>query len=373
METRGTSFATAGRGVGRASNRFALDYREEAKALGRPACPIIDFHTHVNGPRAALVWLDAAQAFGIDRVLTMVRRADAPVVRAALGRRVGFIAFPDFRQADRGHAMREGFLDDIRAFQGEHGARMIKLWNAPRLREYFPDATGLDLVEFDGHWRVRQVELAERLGMSVMVHVADPDTWFQSRYADASKYGRKRDHYRGLEAMLERFRGVKWFAAHMAGMPEDLDFLDAMLERHPNLHIDTSATKWIVRELGRHPVARVRAFLTRWSGRVIFGSDIVTTDEHLVPTNGGAASPMGELADSQESAFDLYASRYFALRTMFERSHEGESPIADPDLAMVDPSRHGPLDAPTLRGFELPRDMLTTLYRDAALATGLFD
>ncbi len=373
METRGTSFATAGRGVGRASNRFALDYRAEAAALGGPVCPIIDFHTHVNGPRAARVWLEAAEAFGIDRVLTMVRRADAPVVRAALGDRVGFIAFPDFRNPDRGHAMRAGFLDDIRAFRDEHGARMIKLWNAPRLREYFPEATGLDLIEFDGEWRVRQVELAERLGMGVMVHVADPDTWFASRYADVSTYGRKRDHYRGLEAMLERFRGVKWFAAHMAGMPENLDFLDGVLERHPNLHVDTSATKWIVRELGRHPAARTQRFLSRWAGRVIFGSDIVTTDEHLVPTNGGAASPMGELADSEESAFDLYASRYFALRTMFERSHEGESPIADPDLAMVDPARHGPLDAPTLRGLNLAPEMLRTLYRDAAIASGMVE
>ena len=339
--------------------------------MGPPVTPLLDFHTHVNGLEASLVWQEAARVFGVTHALTMVRLQDAGALRRIMGDRIGFIAFPDFRAADRGKAMREGFLDDIRAFHGEHGARMIKLWNAPRLREYFPDATGLDLVEFDGEWRVRQVELAERLGMSVMVHIADPDTWFATKYADASKYGRKRDHYRGLELMLERFRGVKWFAAHMGGMPEDLDFLDGLLSRHPNLHLDTSATKWIVRELSRHEPGRFTAFLAKWAGRIIFGSDIVTTDEQLKPTAGQAAHPMGELADSPESAFDLYASRYCALRMLFESAYDGPSPIADPDLAMVDPQKHTMLDAPRLRGFALPEAMLRTLYSGAAKATGL--
>jgi hypothetical protein len=53
---------------------------------------------------------------------------------------------------------------------------------------------------------------------------------------------------------------------------------------------------------------------------------------------------------------------------MWEGHGEVESPIADPDLAMVAPDRHGPLDAPPLRGLALPPDLLRVLYRDAALA-----
>ena len=41
---------------------------------------------------------------------------------------------------------------------------------------------------------------------------------------------------------------------------------------------------------------------------------------------------------------------------------------SDPDLAMVDPSRFGPLDSPVLRGLRLPPDLLRVLYRDAAIA-----
>jgi hypothetical protein len=47
---------------------------------------------------------------------------------------------------------------------------------------------------------------------------------------------------------------------------------------------------------------------------------------------------------------------------LWERSEELESPISDPDLAMVDPSRH-PNDAPMLRGQALAHEALTDLYR----------
>jgi hypothetical protein len=33
---------------------------------------------------------------------------------------------------------------------------------------------------------------------------------------------------------------------------------------------------------------------------------------------------------------------------------------------MVEPSRYSDMDAPTLRGFALPRDLLQSLYHDAA-------
>ncbi len=366
MQDAGSFFTTSGSKPCTAANRFGVDYADVAARLGPPPAPITDFHTHVNGTDASVIWRDVARLFGIERVVTMVRLCEAPAVRKVLGDMVEFIAFPDFRAPDRAKAMTEGFIEDIRRFHGDHGATMIKLWNAPRLREFFPGDAGRDMVEFDGAWRVRHVEEAQRLGMSVMVHIADPDTWFATKYADAAVYGRKIDHYRGLEVMLERFRDTTWYAAHMGGYAEDLDFLDGLMARHPNLRLDTSATKWVVRELSKHPRERVLRFFSRWRGRILFGSDIVTTDEHLSPKQGAPAHPMGDLADSPASAFTLYASRYAALRLMFETAYEGESPIADPDLMMVDPAAHGPMSAPRLRGFSMPADLLRVLYHDAA-------
>jgi hypothetical protein len=120
----------------------------------------------------------------------------------------------------------------------------------------------------------------------------------------------------------------------------------------------------VVREISHHSGDRVRAFMHRWRGRILFGSDIVTNEEHL--QGGDKTTEMAAKASDHESAFDLYASRYWALRALWETDWSLESPISDPDLAMVDPGRH-PHDAPRLEGKRLPTDTLRQLYREAAL------
>lgn len=360
------SDALAKTGGGRATpaNRLGIDYLSAARDLPVPPAGMVDIHAHVAGERACEIFRDVARAFGVSRVYSMGPLPQAGPIRDRLGEFVRFIAFPNFRAADRVHSFTQGFLDDIRRFHGEFGARIVKLWNAPRLRELIPKDLHADVIEFDSPWRVRAAELAQDLGMMMMVHVADPDTWFATRYSDAAVFGRKRDHYRGLEAMLDRFP-MPWIAAHMGGYSEDLDFLSGLLDRHANLSLDTSATKWVVREISRHPRDKARAFFIRYRTRLLFGSDIVTTDEHLTPpplAAGAARHPMADLASSPQAAAELYASRYFALRTLLETDYEGESPIADPDLKMVDPSKFNDMSAPTLRGLALPRDVIEDLY-----------
>ncbi|MFN7614186.1 MAG: hypothetical protein ACK5P8_03220, partial [Phycisphaerae bacterium] len=88
--------AGAAHKTARAENRFGLDYRRCAAALPTLPCPIIDVHAHINGERAALIYRDVAQTFGIEHVFTQVRITDAPLVRRVLGDFVSFIAFPQF-------------------------------------------------------------------------------------------------------------------------------------------------------------------------------------------------------------------------------------------------------------------------------------
>ncbi|MBL8762642.1 MAG: amidohydrolase family protein [Phycisphaerae bacterium] len=347
----------------RAANRFGWDYRDKAAELGAPCVPVIDIHAHVHGVGACRIYDQARTCFGIERTYTMSRVTDAAAVRDTLGPSVRFIAMPNFGDPDRARAHRDGYLPVIETFRRDFDARMLKIWNSPRLRDILPDGA-TDLSEIDSPWRVKACELGQSLGMMFMVHVADPDTWFSTKYADASRYGTKRAQYEGLERMLDRF-AAPWIAAHMGGWPEDIGFLDGLLTRHPNLHLDTSATKWMVRELSRHPAPEMLAFLWKWDGRILFGSDIVTTDDHLQPVKS-MGSPMSDLAQSPEEAFDLYASRYWALRWMFEGSGDAPSPIADPDLMMVDPGRYDANSAPNLRGFALPENLRRTLYRGAA-------
>jgi hypothetical protein len=345
------------------SNSIGMDYRAEARAFARLPYPIIDAHAHVHGERAAALLAESMDLYGIGRIHSMTRLEDIPTIRRVMGDRVRFIAVPDFGHADRIAAHGKHFLERIRHFHAE-GARLCKFWAAPRGIDFGTEAGDPGLLRLDAPHRLAAMDEAASLGMVMMAHVADPDTWFATKYADASRYGTKAQHYEPLERLLDRYPNP-WMVAHLGGFPEDLAFLSGLLARHPNLHLDASATKWIVREISRHPRADVVAFLERWRGRILFGSDIVTSEDHL--NAGEKKTEMAAKASDQESAFDLYASRYWALRTLWEGNWDAQSPISDPDLAMVDPARH-PHDAPPLRGKALPADLLKVLYHDAAQA-----
>lgn len=338
--------------------------------MPEPPVPIVDAHAHISGERATRIYDGVRREFGVVETYSMTQIANAALVRGLLGPSVRFIAFPSFSEPDRARAFRDGYIRTIERFHAEFGSRMLKLWGSPRLRDLIPETVGApfgatDLVEIDSPWRVKACEVGTSLGMMFMVHIADPDTWFSTKYKDSRVYGTKRQQYEGLERMLDRFTNP-WIAAHMGGWPEDLGFLDGMLARHPNLYLDTSAMKWQVRELSRHPREDAQAFFIRWgrAGRLIFGTDVVVTDDH-VQKSKSAGSAMGDLADSPESAAELYASRHWCLRTLLEGDYDGESPVADPDLAKMDPERYDAMSAPRLRGLALPRDVLAELYGGA--------
>lgn len=346
-----------------AANRFGWDYRAKAAELGPPVVPIIDSHTHIHGTKAAKVYDEARKLFGVRLTYTMTQLPLAAPVRDMLGDSIRFIAIPTWSDPDRNGAHRRGYLKTIEAFHRDFGARMMKVWASPRLRDFVPDGA-TDLADIDSPLRREHCKLAQSLGMMFMVHVADPDTWFATKYRDGVQYGTKAHQYVGLERMLDEFPSP-WVAAHMGGWPEDLDFLDGLLTRHRNLHLDTSATKWVVREISRHEPSRSAAFFERWRGRILFGTDLVTVDDQLSATKT-AGSAMGDLASTPEQAFDLYCSRHWALRALFESTYSGESPIADPDLKMVDPAKYNDLSAPPLRGLGLPPDLLRVMYADAS-------
>lgn len=352
------------------TNLRGLDYRAEAARLGTPAAPIIDVHAHINGLLAPRVYAEAREAFGVTRTYSMTNLEFADPVRAALGDSVRFIAMPRFGAADveeRRHAFTQGFLDDLKTWHGL-GCRMCKLWTAPRGRDIGRALGDPTLLTFGGEWRLRHMDRAAELGMMFMAHVGDPDTWFRTKYGDAGVYGTKASHYETVERALEAYR-VPWVLAHMGGWPEDLGFLAGLLERHTNVYLDTSATKWMVRELGKHPLGAVRGFVERFRDRLLFGSDIVTLDDHLGSTKvsnlGGGEK--GRQASSEAEAFDLYAGRYLALRTMWETGYDGPCFFADGDLHMVEPGRYSVTDAARLVGQSLPEGLLRGLYHDNAV------
>ncbi|MEM1165626.1 MAG: hypothetical protein AAGI30_04975 [Planctomycetota bacterium] len=360
------------------ANLLGLDYRAEVVPggpVGTPPVPIIDAHCHINGGRAARIFGQVMTAYGIERVYSMTVLDVAADVREALGDRIRFMAVPRFTAKDKLTAFTTGYVDDLDIWHTEFGARIMKIWNAPRWRMFAKQIAGgaghdpKDFVGLDSYWRRKHIDKAVDLGMAIMVHTADPDTWYATKYADTEFYGTKAEHTDEFEAFVERMAPRPIIGAHLCGLSEDLDRLDQLLTRHDNLYTDASATKWIVREISKHEAERVRAFMTKWKGRVLFGSDIVTHDEHLESSDPDDTKFAVQLANTEGEAFDLYASRYWALRTLWERDWEGRSPIADPDLAMVDPERFDELSSPRLAGKALGRELLETFYRGGAAET----
>ncbi|MFI4883074.1 MAG: hypothetical protein ACIAQU_10875, partial [Phycisphaerales bacterium JB064] len=171
------------------ANLLGLDYQAEAQRFGPPVVPIIDSHAHINGAQAAPVYRRAMEAYGVKRVYSQTQLAQAQTIRDALGERVRFVAIPEYMADDRRRAMREGFFENMRRFHGEFGSRMLKFWAAPRLRDFLDPEKDSDIIRIDSPLRRELASEAVSLGYMFQAHIADPDTWFATKYADASKYG----------------------------------------------------------------------------------------------------------------------------------------------------------------------------------------
>jgi Amidohydrolase len=312
---------------------------EEAQAAGfgtppprAVACPIVDVHTHMTEPATNHELVDAARRYGVARLVAIVPLDDGLALERRYPDEIAIAARALVQQPAESPAraadsrpIEERTLEMIpRA--AANGVRLIKFWFAPRIRDrlnFLFDSPRLDRV-FDA--------IAAH-GLGILVHVSDPDRWFERKY-DPAKYGRKADQYPMLERRLAQYPTVPFIAAHMGGDPEHLDHLADLLIRYPNLYLDTSATKWIVRELGRQQEA-ARTFFRRWADRVCFGTDQVVLRE---------PDPV------------RYLVRYWVHQMFWETDLVCPSPIPDPDAD----------GTPMLRGLNLPADVLEQMYWQTA-------
>jgi hypothetical protein len=310
-------------------NRTGVNYRA---LMPRP--PIrgrfIDGHLHLLARRHADVWMRCADHFGIDHFVSQTPLEEAIVLQRTWGHRVTFVAVPNWWKLHEPGAL-EDWLRRLEAFDNL-GARMAKVHLAPGTMK----RTGL---RFD-HPTVKRVlrEIRDR-GMIIMTHVGDPQLWYDGKYKsdDPHFLGSRRVQYDLWEAALEEFRGTPWLGAHLGGWPENLPYMQTLLDRFPDLYLDLSATRWMMRELSRQRDA-AREFVIRNADRIIWGSDQVSGDNR---------------------DWDFLASRWWCHRKLFETAINEETPIVDPDLSAD--------NQPGLAGFALPAPVLQKIYRDTCL------
>ena len=282
--------------------------------------PIIDAHCQVTNVPATARNVEAGRLYGVVRWMGILRQAQVATIRRNFPGVFGFSVWTDHRDTARRDFLERNLRTVHEAAAA--GAHCIKFWYKPEFNArsgwYFDDPR-LDplFTAICDH------------GLPALVHIADPDLWWNAQYKDAQRFEAKRFTYRQLTNTLGRF-----LVAHLGGWPENLPFLDEMLDGHPNCYLDTSATKWMARELSRQPEA-ARAFMIRNAKRLLFGSDLV---------------PFKRVDVAH------HCSRYYVLRHLLEMDGPIVSPIEDPDAG-------GPV---TVHGLALPPATLKQLYHDNA-------
>ncbi len=288
--------------------------------------PVIDFHTHLLAARHGKAWFEAARHFGIDHFVTMTPLEEALGLARDFPGRIQFIVIPKW--SDPAPDWIDDWLRRLESFYNL-GSRIVKFHQAPSTMQ---KRGRLDSPLYKPIFR----EIVARK-MAVMTHVGDPDTWYCTRYSDCGKFGARNDHYAMWEAVMGEYPDLPWVGAHMGGNPENLPRLQRLLDKFPNLSLDCSATRWMVREISLRR-DEAREFFIRNSDRILFGTDQVSGDER---------------------GFDFLASRFWAHRKLWETAYIGPSPIFDPDL---------PQDQqPHLRGLALPDETIQKMYHDNAV------
>jgi predicted TIM-barrel fold metal-dependent hydrolase len=194
------------------------------------------------------------------------------------------------------------------------GARGLKIFKALGLqvRDGSGKLVSPDDPRLDPIWTA-----AGELGVPVLIHVADPVSFFEPLDRTNPSYltltRRPEWHFYGPEfpsfqelieagiRLMSRHPGTTFITAHTGWYSENLKFVsEQMLDELPNMVTDFSAR---IRFLGIQPYS-ARKFFIRYQDRILFGTDgtpseefyqayfrfLETADENFAPSSGRALS-----------------------------------------------------------------------------------
>ncbi|HEY5240634.1 MAG TPA: amidohydrolase family protein, partial [Polyangiaceae bacterium] len=238
------------------------------------------------------------------------------------------------------------------ARQGAAGFKEFK-----RLGLYLRDHQGkllaIDDPKLDPMWR----RLGE-LEMPVSIHVADPRAFWQPYDEHNERWAELRDHPRwwfgdpkkfpprmellaALERVIARHPETTFVCVHMGNDAEDLDWVDAQLEAHPNMRVDIAAR---VPEFGRGDPDKVRAFFVKRADRIFFATDFQVYDRMTLGSGGNGPPP------TEKDAISFFEKHWRFFET------------ADLHFAHMTPIQGDW----TISGIHLPADVLRKVYFENA-------
>jgi len=349
-----------------AASEDIASVRAQADAW-RAAHRLIDLHTHVDATpdhlAQAVRVMDAA-GVGVAVNLsggTVTRSGGQPsefeqTKRLADDRFRGrFLEYMNLDYADWDEpdfAQRAVAQVEEGAREGAAGFKEFK-----RLGLFLRDRSGrllkIDDPKLDPMWR----RLGE-LGLPVSIHVADPkafwgpydaanERWQELKdhprwwFGDPTKYPKREELLAALERVVARHPETTFVCVHFANNAEDLEWVGAQLEAHPNMMADIAAR---VPEIGRHDPDSVRATFIKYADRIVFATDFQVYD-HMTLGSGGSGTP-----PTEDDAVDFFRKHWRFFET------------ADKDFAHMTPIQGDW----TISAIHLPSGALAKIYFENA-------
>jgi predicted TIM-barrel fold metal-dependent hydrolase len=212
---------------------------------------------------------------------------------------------PDFREMKKGAGYGARIAAKIKTAK-QMGARGIKISKGLGLG--FVNWKG-ELVPVDDKGLDPLFDIAGKLNMPIAIHTGDPKAFWLPPTPDNERFDELRVHpgwsffrapvswqqlYDQFEHRVARNPKTIFIGVHFGNDPEDPANVARMLDKYPNLYLDTAAR---IPEIGRvdknHDAARLRAFFEKYQDRILFGTDsgIGTADEDLMFGSTGADPP----------------------------------------------------------------------------------
>ncbi len=291
--------------------------------------PIFDSHTHIGTINEISRMVAIEDDFGISTQIGIVHNEEG--FKAAKEKYPGRFIFAKYLSLkDIAKYKVEPVLDEISKIR-DQGYSLAKSWFGPRWRDW---------VDVPKDFRINHPKLdpifqaLEDGGIPLIIHMADPDTYYASQYKDSEKYGTKDKHLAELEDVMTMHPKLRLQIPHFGAQPEihRLPDLTRWMDEFPKVVVDTASSRWMARELSKD-VKKAREFMLRYSDRVLFGTDI----------------------SSNENDRDYFSGRYVAQRILWE-TKERDTPLPFPDADTKDTG------GTVINGLDLPLSVLEKLY-----------
>jgi predicted TIM-barrel fold metal-dependent hydrolase len=199
----------------------------------------------------------------------------------------------------------------------------------------YPNVAGDAVLPVDDPGLDPLFEMAGQLGMPVSIHTGDPKAFWKpaddknerwdelQAHPEWSFFGQPVPSWEELFAQFERrvarHPKTTFIGVHFGNDPEDPVRVGQMLDKYPNLHIDTAAR---VPEIGRHDARKMRAFYEKYQDRILFGTDLgvgASQDEMMYGSNGANPPTLED-----EKRYFTSTWRYFETT---DKQFESPTPI----------------------------------------------